>query len=339
MVITKKYKVLLVLLCVFFILPVSCFGYYQLDLEPVQWDSGEGKTYDPFSLTRYVQKIPAQVYFDKVSVSDVFIAFSKGGAGEYDRNFATGSLSGRDIDTQMTQPLGYDRKARRGEFAIDYQLYGSSETLIPLKGLPEAQNSQDVLNYSFLGSESAPLRLNYYLVVAPGQVVPPGSYVDVFTVTLYQGNINNPYSATILDQVQVKLTIDVKEEMRYVLKGIRTKDNELMPLEFGALETGKVKKLDVAVYSNVPYVLQFTSKNQGVFKHKSQEVKTSLPYEVTFESQVASFKKDELITVMSTSNLTDKLGRIYRFEFKLDNTSSLLSGEYSDQILWNFKPL
>lgn len=335
----KKSLYIISFFCLAFLFLKPSFAYIQLDLSPVQWDSGEGKTYDPFVLTRYVQVIPAQIFFDKAVAFDSFITFSKGGGESYDRNFSVGNLSGKDMDTFNAQPLGYDRKARNGKFALEYQLYGSTEGLVPLKALPEAQNFQDVLTYSFSGRENSPIQLQYYLAVLPGQVVPPGIYVDVYTATLYQGNINNPFSATILDQVQVKFTIEVKEEMRYVIKGIRTKDNVLMSFDFGALETGKTKELDVAVYSNVPYSLQFSSKNQGKFRHRQSDVKTTLPYGITLESRPIMFKKDAYVTVEETSKLTDKLGRLYHFMFKLDNTSSLLSGEYFDQIIWSLKPL
>lgn len=335
----KKKIVLLSLILLGFLSSVKVFGLYKLNTDTVRWDGGEGKSYDPFFLKQYVQSVQARIFFDKAVAGDTFITISKGGGDNYDRNFSVGTLSGRDFDTFSTQQLGYDRKARCGDFSLNYQLYGTTDVLIPLKALPEAQNYQDVISYSFSGQENSSISLQYYLVVPPGQVVPPGMYVDVYMVTLYQGNINNPFSATILDQVQVKLSIEVDEALRYVIKGVKTKDNVLMPFDFGVLETGKTKELDVAVYSNVPYSLQFSSKYQGKFIHKSSDVKTTLPYWVTLDSKPVLFKKDAYMTVDANSNLTDKLGRLYHFVFKLDNTSSLLSGEYLDQISWNLKPL
>ena len=159
----KKKIVLLSLILLGFLSSVKVFGLYKLNTDTVRWDGGEGKSYDPFFLKQYVQSVQARIFFDKAVAGDTFITISKGGGDNYDRNFSVGTLSGRDFDTFSTQQLGYDRKARCGDFSLNYQLYGTTDVLIPLKALPEAQNYQDVISYSFSGQENSSISLQYYL--------------------------------------------------------------------------------------------------------------------------------------------------------------------------------
>src|SRR6267142_1343872 len=78
----------------------------------------------------------------------------------------------------------YTRQLRAGGSRLNYQLYTTSAMNYALKAPPTAL-ANEVLSGSLPGPAGQVIPLSFVFFIPPGQVVPPGTYTDQVTISIY----------------------------------------------------------------------------------------------------------------------------------------------------------
>ena len=302
----------------------------KITLDPLQWNGENTRLYNPFQLQQIIQTVPGYLFCSSSSRGPFFITISKGGQPNFDRNLALGSLAGKEIDTLQNSSVGYDRKAWHDQSYIRYQFFNSAQCLSPIKALPEAQTGQDVIPIFLSDTASTPIGFNVYWIVPPGQVVPPGVYTDVVTLTAYEGTIEGSYPVQVLDSLQVKLSITVTETLSYRIQ-IEGLQNDSDKIEFGRLKEGKQKHALIVVYTNVPYRLTLSSQYKGRLKYRAPDVLSFLPYTIDLAAQRLTWLTPATAS-LSKPAASSSSGDRYPLTCTIGKTTSFFSGLYLDKL-------
>ncbi|HKJ74310.1 MAG TPA: spore coat protein U domain-containing protein [Alphaproteobacteria bacterium] len=222
-------------------------------LRPVNWRPGHSHTYDPFDPEQRVQNETLTVRH-RGEACRYFVTFSQGRANSYERAMF-----------------------RRGE-SLEYNLYRNATLDTPLKDRPEAQ-SNEVLQGRF-GSERDGWRrgrgrkrgrriqrLDYFMSIAPLQIVSPGVYRDTVRVRLYEGTPSHPVrrderTLTVTTLVQAAVQVSIGETGA-AFDPRRTQEK----LDFGELEKGEKAYADLMVRANTGYYIIISSRNRGRLRH------------------------------------------------------------------------
>src|SRR5450756_555793 len=78
----------------------------------------------------------------------------------------------------------YTRQLRSGGNSLNYALYTTSARTYQLKA-PTTATATEVISGSLAGQNSQVIPLTFIFYAAPGQVVPPGTYTDQITFSVY----------------------------------------------------------------------------------------------------------------------------------------------------------
>lgn len=219
-----------------------------------------------------------------------------------------------------------------------YQLHktsGLSATQI-LKQPPDVGSTNEEVQPSSAFSGSVSSRAASYYISIPTStslsptIVRAGTYTDTFTVRAYDGaNIDNSYNVT--------LTVNVPVVARISLVSTGSPFNAAdtsETLNFGNLVTNQTMSFDMRILTNSGYDVRFSSANDGVMKHLTPGVTTTVPYTVTvngIEQSLVGTAGTPLL-VVSGSGESSTSGFNQPVTVKIGNVSSKVAGNYSDVI-------
>lgn len=282
---------------------------FNVTVDPINW-SGEGNFgYEPFDPVEYVQEENFDVTFDPGDEADFFVTFSKGNASNYNRYASCGGAT------------------------INYQIFDSINKTNILKEIPEASNNSDVISGTVSSSDSPPRALQYYVGVEPQQVVPPGTYTDSFTVSVYEGTISGSNSLAGSGTVNITIVIPSIVEVSVVESGMSFDAGAVTEnIDFGMLTQGEHQEFDLVIRGNTGYSVSFQSSNGQKMKHENPSITTEVPYTVEVDSSQVNLSGGVPVQVATGSGQTPITGSAHPIVITIGDIFGKVDGSYTDSI-------
>jgi len=213
---------------------------YTLQLGNITW-TGSAGGYHCFTATAY----PNTVNFTITKVGN--------GAASY------AVTAGTSLNTGT-----YTRKLKSGGNLLNYQLFTTSAMSYQLKA-PTTATVNEVISGSLTGGGQV-LPLSFIFYIAPGQVVPPGTYTDQVTVSVYQAynSTGTPYTSKTITITAV-VTADAAISIVPTGNPFNSSSPNLT-LSFGTLSSGLIRSCDILIKQNNNCTVFFGSDNNSVLK-------------------------------------------------------------------------
>lgn len=277
----------------------------RLEVDNVDWRGGTRSAYDVFDSGEYAQTVYFKVRLTGAPVP-FFVTFGSVGAA------------------------GSERRAAHGGDSLRFEIYDSVTRRTALRDLPAATASE-VLHGAFSPGEDVK-ELSYVVLVTPEQVRPSGFYTHPIKITVYRGTRDN-YVEQDSKTVLFSIRVDPVAEMSLGEPGspfdARAKGHRL---DFGNLEKGKAKGLDMRVRSNAGYHVTMESENGGVLKSIDPRHPATIPYTLQINGAAVSLGRTRQ-TVLSRSNrLTDRNGDHHELHVILGEIGNKPAGTYQDNL-------
>ncbi len=295
----------ILLLCLWSFGASAAESQLRLEVDNIDWHGGTRVAYDVFDSGEYAQT----VYF-KVRL-----------AGEPVPFFVTfGSVAA----------AGSERRAAHGGDSLGYEIYDSVTRRTALRDLPSATASE-VLSGAFGPGEDVK-ELSYVVLVSPEQVRPSGFYTQPIKITVYQGT-RDSYVEKDAKTVVFSIRVDSVAEMSLGEPGspfdAKAKGHRL---DFGNLEKGKARGLDMRVRSNAGYHVTMESENGGVMKNIDPRHPATIPYTLQINSAAVSLGRTRQTVLSRSSRLTDRNGDRHELLVTIDEVGNPPAGTYQDNI-------
>lgn len=279
---------------------------YTLQIGNVNW-SGSAGGYACFSGTAY----PNTVNFT--------ITKSAGGRKTYAVTAGPSSNTGT-----------YTRQLRSGGSSLNYVLYTSSAMTSQLKA-PTTAVASEVISGSVSGNRSQVIPLSFIFYLAPGQVVPPGTYTDQITVSVYPA-----YNSTGTPDTTRTITLSVVVAAGAAISIVPTGSsfNSSAPqltLDFGALQAGQAKSCDVLIKQNNNCTVNYSSANNGVLKQIPTPTTDQIPY--AFSASGMNLDLTQPGSILLPSGVSPQPnGNRYPILITIGALDNPAAGTYQDQI-------
>ncbi len=278
---------------------------YTLQLGNIAWTGGPGG-YDCFSGTVY----PNTVDF----------VISKQTPGNQRFAVATGpsATSG-----------GYNRQMASGASRLNYQLYVTSALTYVLKAPPTATASEIITGRPDHPQQTV-IPLSFTLYIPPSQLVPPGTYTDQITVSIYR-----TYDDTSAPQdtrtITVTAVVAAAVALAVVPSGSSFSSSASQSLNFGTLTTGRSLGCDLLVRKNTGCNISFSSRNGGVMKLMSSPETDQVPYTCTVNGSLLNLASPAQISLPSGVSLSQDGSRL-PVEVTIGSVGGATAGNYQDEI-------
>jgi spore coat protein U-like protein len=293
-----------------FVLGVSLLGAtaanYTLQIGNVNW-SGSAGGYACFSSTAY----PNTVNFT--------ITKSVGGRQTY------AVTAGPSHNTGT-----YTRQLNSGGNSLNYALYTTSAMTYQLKA-PTIALANEVLSGTVTGQPSQVIPLSFIFYLPPGQVVPPGTYTDQITVSVYPA-----YNSTGTPDTTQTITFSVVVAAGAAISIVPTGGsfNSSAPqltLDFGALQAGQTESCDVLIQQNNNCTVNYSSLNNGVMKQIPTPTADQISY--TLSALGLNIDLTQPASVPLPSGVSPQPnGNRYPITITIGTLGNPAAGTYQDQI-------
>ncbi len=287
-------------------LTLSATANYSLQIGNVTWAGGPGG-YNCFSTTEY----PNTVTFT--------ITKTTSGTRTYAVTAGPSATTGN-----------YNRQLRSGANRLNYQLYTTSARNYALKAPVSAQASE-VIGGTSNAKVGTVFPLSFVFHVSPNQMVPPGTYTDQVTVSIYR-RYND--TAAPRDTRTVTLTVVVVPAaiLSLVPTGSGFSGTTSHNLHFENLARNQSLGCDLLVRKNTGCTITFSSFNRGVMKAIPTPTADSIPYDCTVNSillNLANAAQISLPTGVSPSQDGNRLP----INVTIGDPTDAAAGNYQDQIV------
>ena len=127
-------------------------------------------------------------------------------------------------------------------------------------------------------------RVEYQWTILRGQVTPAGNYSDTVDLRLFEAGTN-----TLLDTRSLNLTAAVDASVSINLAGADVSNPHMYTMDFGTLETGEAKSIQVQVRSNQRFRLDVASTNGGRMRLLPPLDNWSVDYTAALDNQALHF--------------------------------------------------
>lgn len=221
----------------------------------------------------------------------------------------------------------YDRRMYDGLEELAYQLYDSAGQTNVLKALPDA-TAGEVLSGTFATAGRETQDLTYYAVIPARQVVPPGTFEDNVTLTLYEGTVASYFER---DSAAVRLRAGINGEVEVCIGCFAAFDPAAQShqMDFGELTEGETATTHTRARGNAGYVLTLASGNRGVMQHLTES--TEVPYVLAVNGAAADLSGPR-VDVAQTTTPTGIDGDLFEFLVTIGTTALAAAGDYEDHI-------
>lgn len=277
-----------------------------------------------------------------LQISDVFWTGSPGGYNCFSGtaypntvNFTiTKQQSGRRDYAVTAGPSSttsrYDRQLASREARLNYQLYTTSSLNNVLKA-PPAAVATEVISGSRTGGSGAVIPLSFVLYIPPNQLVPPGTYTDQVTVSVYESYLGTgaPFDTRT---ITITVTVQAGAALAVVPTGSGFSDSTSQNLAFGTLMTGQRLGCDLLVRKNTGCRLTFSSVNRGVMRMIPTPTADQVPYACTVYDlplDLASPARLDLPPGVSPAPNGNRLP----IAITIGDLGDAAAGDYQDQII------
>ncbi len=251
------------------------------------------------------------------SACNYAVAFSNGGAADYNRRMISGFSS------------------------LRYQLYGDSSLTQILKDRPDANVPANVITGSFgSGGGSNVTQSKTFYVEVPQDLAttpvlkPSGNYLDTFTARAYVlQNGNSLDDLETAAPVVIMTTIPKFLDLSIVSSGGAFNESSTSyAVNFGTLSGNDSRAFDLRIRSNAGFKVFFSSQNNGKLKQASLDAQIPYTLKVDSVAQNLSSSAIQPVQVMSGSGQTSLNGVAKAVSITTGDVSQSLAGNYSDYI-------
>jgi spore coat protein U-like protein len=240
------------------------------------------------------------------------LAFSKGGAGSYNRR---GSSAGNLLRYQLSSDIG-----------------GSKV----LKDVPDITSANDVIMVTLPG-DTNPQTITYYFDIPFANATTPtlalaAAYTDNFSINAYEGT--DPTAFVTPDaSTSVNVTINVPKIISLSMVdtgGVFDESATTKNINFGSVTPGQTSRFDLRIRTNAGYSVTASSSNAGKLKHSVANA--FVPYTFYINSVLTDMSGVTPAAVGATQTGLGGLG--LPVKIVIGTLGALpMSGTYSDSIL------
>jgi len=224
----------------------------------------------------------------------------------------------------------YTRRLASGANTLNYQIYTSSAMSYVLEAPPTANSHQVISGSSNAGRRTViPLSLTFY--IPPSQLVPPGTYSDLITMSIFNSyNDNGAPQATAT--IQFSAIVAPTAILCLVPTGSSFNSSSTsQTLNFGTLAQGQILGCDLLVLKNTSCTVSFNSANLGVLKTTPVATSDQIPYTCTVNGTVLNLATTASLTLPSGVS-TSQDGTRLPVTITIGNLGYPAAGNYSDII-------
>jgi hypothetical protein len=224
----------------------------------------------------------------------------------------------------------YTRQLRSGGNLLNYALYTTTAMTYQFKA-PTTALATEVISGSLTGQGSQVVPLSFIFYVPPGQVVPPGTYTDQITFSVYPA-----YNSTGAPDITQTITFSVVVAAGAAISIVPTGSpfNSSAPqltLDFGVLQTGHAQSCDVLIKQNNNCTVNYSSANNGVLKQIPTPTTDQIPY--TFSSSGFNLDLTQPGSIPLPSGVSPQPnGNRYPITVTIGTLNNPAAGTYQDQI-------
>jgi len=230
------------------------------------------------------------------------VGFSAGGSGDYDARLLTSS----------------------GSTTLEYRLVDSAANGMIIKDLEGNPTGANLLKSSSFGSTS----VSFDLSLSQGTLLPPGSFLDQVTVTLYSSSNKVVDTAVMGIDVTVPPYIDVVAVDPGSVFDTGYRD---YTLDFGLLDEGTRADLDLLVRANVRYATSIESANNGLMLPLEPTVTGTIPYVLEVGGSALNLSGGA-VGITEGMGPTLLSGDSVPLSFVIGDTTSAGGGVYEDRL-------
>jgi spore coat protein U-like protein len=275
------------------------------DVSNVTWRGATGAGYGVFDYSNLAQAVTFKVENKTGSTCQFFIGVV--------------SRSSRDAN---------NRVLRDGPDTLRYQIYADSTLGTILRDTPEAAPSEVLSGFSD-GKQT--FTLQFYLNIAPLQVVSADSYDDQIEIRVYEGTVDQPKN------LQDSKTFDFRAEVPTVADLSFTGASfdasaRTTTLRFDPAQTGATGSVSLWARSNSGYILFAESQNGGVLQNTDPTETDVIRYSLRVDGRTVPLYKGFPFPVAARSDPTTASGWRHTFDFTLGTVDTQSGGEYKDVV-------
>jgi hypothetical protein len=224
----------------------------------------------------------------------------------------------------------YTRQLRSGGNLLNYALYTTSAMTYPLEA-PTVATASEVISGSTSSTGTQVIPLSFTFFVPTGQVVPPGTYTDQVTFSVYPA-----YNSTGMPDTTATITFSVVVAAGAAISIVPTGSsfNSSAPqltMDFGVLQTGASQSADVLIKQNNNCTVNYSSANSGVLKQIPTPTTDQIPYTLSAEGQTISLAQPGSITLPSGVSPQPN-GNRYPLTVTIGTVGNPSAGTYQDEI-------
>lgn len=274
------------------------------DVSNVKWRGATGAGYGVFDNANLTQAVTFTVE-NKTGSSCVFF-------------IGVVSQSSRDANSRVL---------RDGPDTLRYQVYRDSTLGTVLRDTPEAA-SNEVLSGVANGKQT--FTMQFYLNIAPLQVVQPNSYDDQIEIRIYEGTVDQPKlndSQTFNFEADVPTVADLSFSGGTFNASART-----TTLKFDPAQTGATGSVSLWARSNSGYILFAESQNGGILQNTDPTETDVIQYTLRVDGRTVPLYKGFPFPVAARSDPTTVSGWQHNFDFTLGTVDTQSGGEYKDVV-------
>ena len=224
----------------------------------------------------------------------------------------------------------YTRQLSSGGNSLNYALYTTSAMTYQLKA-PTTAIANEVISGSIAGQASQVVPLSYIFYVTPGQVVPPGTYTDQITFSVYPA-YNSTGTPDATQTITLTVVVAAGAAISIVPTG-RSFDSSApqLTLDFGALQAGQTRSCDVLIKQNNNCTVNYSSANNGVLKQIPTPTADQIPYTLSASGlNIVLTQPGSILLPSGISPQPD--GNRYPISITIGTLGNPAAGTYQDQI-------
>lgn len=171
-------------------------------------------------------------------------------------------------------------------------------------------------------------RVEYQWRLLRGQVVPAGTYTDTVDLRLFEAGTN-----TLLDTRALALTAAVDASVSINLAGANVSSPHSYTMDFGVLETGETKSVQIQVRSNQRFRLDVTSAHGGRMQLTPPSGSWWVDYLATLDGRTLQFPDS-----LGPFDATTVNGANLQFQVTIGEVADKRAGTYRDEVTISIVP-
>lgn len=281
--------------------------------QQVQWRNIMGNNYSPFDKQGFYYKAIIEFNVPTSLTGDYFIGFE---------------FPGNDIKRTLTNSSNE---------SLTYFLTAKTNTNQYLLDWPMMNNQENTIAFSLTGKHSPILRFPVYIWIDPGQKVTPKAFLGTIVMNIYEGAYNQGGQPKKVAVGNISLSVTISDDIQISLGNDQFNRISEFNVKFETLKAGEFIAYNAFVNSFESYVLTFKSAGKGWLKHRLDQIKTTIPYDVMVDGQLLQFDDFGVAVLQVDRDGTSKKSQ-HTIKMVLGNAKHAFKGEYADRITLRAKP-